>query len=272
MSSNYPSSLDTTTQLPQPAGTSLLTNPDHAAGHTNLSGAVIGLETKLGVSAGSPTLNTFLQGSGNGTSVWSSALNNVTLGTPRITGGTVSGAILGTNQITGGTANTLTLGTPTLNAPVFSAGAVNTADIADSAITNRKMKMDKIQYITGTAVVTNSGTAYVDYTGMIGTVTPNVASSYLVLFSTNCYYSFAGGGSKFRVMVDGTVTGQDPFLTDQCATNGNIDQTITGFLWITGISGTSHAIKVQQAGIINSGTVQQINLDYGALTIIPFAA
>lgn len=110
MATNFPSSLDTSTTLPQPSGTSLLTSPDHAGGHTSLSQAAIAIEQKLGIGAGTPTTtNKLLVATGNGQSGWSGTVNNIVIGTSQMTGGTLTGGL-----VSGGTANNQVIGTPAI--------------------------------------------------------------------------------------------------------------------------------------------------------------
>ena len=81
--SGYPTTLDdtsaspgTTVEFPQPSSSTDLdaTNVEHDILHTNLSKAIVKLQTKLGITSG-----TILQGTGSG-SAWSSTLGAVTLG------------------------------------------------------------------------------------------------------------------------------------------------------------------------------------------------
>src|ERR1035437_5086058 len=58
MAINFPASLDGTSQFGQPSGTSLLTSPDHAVLHDNLSTLGTTLETLLGTASGSNYLGT----------------------------------------------------------------------------------------------------------------------------------------------------------------------------------------------------------------------
>lgn len=122
---SYPTSIDapggTAAQ-----GTSLLSSIDHALDHRTLGSAVIAIETKIGIGSGTPTAGAYLQGTSNGSSFWGTNLtfNNVTIGTPSITGGTYNNGVFGTPSLTGGTytsplisggtANSQFLGTPTL--------------------------------------------------------------------------------------------------------------------------------------------------------------
>ena len=72
MATNYPSSLDTSSQQPSPSSTTDLdaTGYEHDVVHTNHSGAIIALETKLGTTDSNATANAVLMGTGSGTSEW----------------------------------------------------------------------------------------------------------------------------------------------------------------------------------------------------------
>lgn len=121
-----------------PAGTDVLVNPlstdvtsvvDHAANHTNANNAIMAIESNMGTNSGTNIHKNFV--AGNFPSRINSAnvlqqnvqgtINNSVLGTPAITGGTISvtvfnNAVLGTPAITGGTATTLIIDTPTIRA------------------------------------------------------------------------------------------------------------------------------------------------------------
>lgn len=99
------------------AGTTLLSANDHSERHNIIGSAVEALEQKVGLAAGTPTLNRVLTGTGNGSSTWGTQINNLNLGTPiigtpSVTGGTVASALIGTSTIQGGTANNQVIGTP----------------------------------------------------------------------------------------------------------------------------------------------------------------
>ena len=72
MATNYPSSLDTSSEQPSPSSTTDLdaTGYEHDVVHTNHSGAIIALETKLGTTDSNATANAVLMGTGSGTSAW----------------------------------------------------------------------------------------------------------------------------------------------------------------------------------------------------------
>jgi hypothetical protein len=108
----FPTSTDS---FSNPSGTTLLATDDHANQHRIEGSAVVALEQKVGLSAGTPVINKILVGSGNGTSIWGTEWDNATLGTPQINTGTINNAVVGTPAITGGTANAITLGTPVVD-------------------------------------------------------------------------------------------------------------------------------------------------------------
>tara|TARA_R110002020_G_scaffold215449_1_gene422637 strand:- start:1065 stop:2075 length:1011 start_codon:yes stop_codon:yes gene_type:complete len=72
MATNYPGSLDTSTQQPSPSSTTDLDAAGylHDVVHTNHSGALIALETKLGSTDSNPVADAVLMGTGSGTSAW----------------------------------------------------------------------------------------------------------------------------------------------------------------------------------------------------------
>jgi len=72
MATNYPSSLDTSTQQPTIAASDEMddSGKEHDVVHTNHSGAIIALETKLGTGDSNATANAVLIGTGSGTSEW----------------------------------------------------------------------------------------------------------------------------------------------------------------------------------------------------------
>lgn len=114
MVSQYPGTIDL---FDAPAGTSLLTSPDHALQHVNVNGAVTAIETVLGTTSGTSVLQSFSAGQFpariNGSNVLqqrvSGTVDNAILGTPSITGGTHNNGTFGTPSITGGTATNTVL-------------------------------------------------------------------------------------------------------------------------------------------------------------------
>jgi len=75
MATNYPGSLDTGTEQPSPLSTTEMDDAgfEHDVVHTNHSGAIIALETKVGTGSSTAVADSVLAGTGSGTSGWSTA-------------------------------------------------------------------------------------------------------------------------------------------------------------------------------------------------------
>ena len=89
MATAYPGALDTSTQQPSPSATTDLdaSGYEHATVHTNHSGALIALETKLGLTDSNAAANTMLVGSGASTTSWTAS--------PTVTGTFTAGGAVG---------------------------------------------------------------------------------------------------------------------------------------------------------------------------------
>lgn len=70
MATNYPTSKDDNTTLPNPTTGAFLNSPSHAGQHDNVNDATKAIQTKLGTGASTPVANTFLFGTGTGASTW----------------------------------------------------------------------------------------------------------------------------------------------------------------------------------------------------------
>lgn len=140
----YPTTQDSFTA---PAGTSLLTSPDHASLHATAGSAIVALEQKVGLGAGTPTAtNKLLVASGNGTAVWGGTVNALTLGTPvigtpAITGGSMNNATVGTPAITGGTQTAVLSVTRTIGSAVYSGTVSGTTTLNLSTATRHLVNM-----------------------------------------------------------------------------------------------------------------------------------
>ena len=75
MATAYPAALDTATQQPSPSSSTDLDTSgyEHDIVHTNHSGALIALETKLGLTDSNASANAVLVGSGASTTSWTTA-------------------------------------------------------------------------------------------------------------------------------------------------------------------------------------------------------
>lgn len=177
MSTVFPASLDTATQLPNPTGTSTQASPDHAGLHTAENGAIIALETKIGTGAAIPVASRLFTGTGTGTSDWSKVspagtivgttdsqtLTNKTITSPTITGGTLDNATVTVDSIAGHTtANTGTIYGVSVTAATFSgsaltAGSVGTTALATNAVLGNQLATSAIK-LGSTSITTAPAT------------------------------------------------------------------------------------------------------------------
>lgn len=234
MAINYPSSLDGTTQFPQPQGSSLLTSPDHASLHTNISILGTVLEGVLGTTNGTSVLKNFTAGNFpirqnvGGTvldTLVKGTLNNFTIGTPTLfgtvtlTNGTIHNGVVDNAQISNpvfsgassGTIASVSLGTPTL---------IGNGTIAMSGTTN--------PIRPGAALAPTVGTAS-DSAG--GTITVNAQAAQL--WEINCG---TAAGNRTIGTPNNLVDGQ--FLGYRIKQNTNNTGTI---LWSSIFRGTVNA-------------------------------
>lgn len=124
MSINWPSATDAFTN---PAGTSLQSSPDHAQQHSDVNDLGEAIEAVLGTTGGTSVLRSFVAGnfaarinsSGVLQQIVSGTINNSTLGTPSITGGTISNTTL----------NSLTLGTPSITGGTVASAVIGATNL-----------------------------------------------------------------------------------------------------------------------------------------------
>ena len=102
MATAYPAALDTATQQPSPsASTDLDTSGyEHDIVHTNHSGAIIALETKVGLTDSNAAANAVLVGTGASTTAWTTS--------PTVSGTITAGAVVAPLAINAQTGTTYT--------------------------------------------------------------------------------------------------------------------------------------------------------------------
>jgi len=104
MATNFPGALDTATQQPSPSSTTDMdaTGYEHDVVHTNHSGAIIALETKLGLTDSNASSGAILVGSGASTTAWTTTPSINTTGTSGgLTGGYDNASIIIASQVFG---------------------------------------------------------------------------------------------------------------------------------------------------------------------------
>ena len=102
MATAFPGALDTGTQQPSPSSTTDMdaTGFEHDVVHTNHSGAIIALETKLGLTDSNASANAVLVGSGASTTSWTTTPSINTTGTSGgLTGGYENANIILANLV-----------------------------------------------------------------------------------------------------------------------------------------------------------------------------
>lgn len=138
MATNYPTSLDTTTELAEPTATTDLNEAgyEHDTLHVNVNQAVRELEAKVGTGASTSVANTIMAGNGTGTSEWSASptVSGTMTATTGFVGdltGDVTGNVSGTAATVTGAAQANITSTGTLTGLTMG-GAIA---MADNAIT-----------------------------------------------------------------------------------------------------------------------------------------
>lgn len=265
----YPSSIDSYTPS---SGTSLLTSPDHSGQHNQVGSAMVFLETKVGMTGGSPIANAILQGSGNGTSIWTTSLNNLSFGTPAITGGTITASVL--NAVIGtATANNLIANG--LNTSSGSQVIVSTANAPTNgqALVATSGTSASWQGFAANAflgiVVLNSGSGSVanstPVTVVAGTIVSTGTCHVLVLTNYSSSTSLPGVQTYTQLVIDGgtVVPGQEG---GQWFVNASQVQS-TDIHYFGTIGSGTHVISLQ-TWTVNSGTV---TFQAARLSIIPFS-
>jgi hypothetical protein len=211
--SNYPTSLDTTADLPDDiTDTTLMNDPDHASITNTVNDAVIALETKVGIGASTPVASTVLRGTGIGTT----AFEQVDLATD------VDG-ILGLAN--GGTGNTTGVATNV-------SGVVAIANGGTGSPTQNFVDLTSNQTIAGTK--TFSATIDGSINGNAATVTTNADLTGVITSVGNATSTGAqtGTGSTFVMADSPTLT------TPNIGTpSAGVATNLTGLPLTTGVTG-----------------------------------
>jgi hypothetical protein len=150
MATNFPTALDTSTQLPNPAAGNNTNSPSHSSLHGNENGAIIALETKVGIGATTPAANTLLFGTGAGTSSWTALTSAQLAATLSDETGTGSVVFANTPTLITPKVDTINENTPANGVTIDGLNikdnklntnnSVVTANITDANVTNPKLQ------------------------------------------------------------------------------------------------------------------------------------
>lgn len=213
MATSYPSGLDT---LTNPAGTSLLTSPDHAGQHSNANDAIEAIESTLGTTAGTAVLRNFTSGNFaarvNSSNVFQhtlqGTLNNSIIGTPSLTGGTLNPSMY---QIGGLSMNNI------LQFTYSSFGSVGTTSVdtelfcGEGTITPKSASSTLVFMMTVNGI--RAGTAgrlemYIRHSTSSGGTEGTLLATMQVLQSTNSTITFNTSSVSFVGTLSSTSTSQ----------------------------------------------------------------
>ena len=170
-------------------GTTLLAdaNDGHALMHQQLGSFVNAAGSKLGLSSGTPANNQLLIGIGNGSASWGTTVNGLNLGSPNITGGTIT---IGTISAPG-TVNAFSVGA------AIAEGYGSVADNAGGTITVNAQAANVFYCVMGTS----AGTRFI---GAPLNPTPDQRLSFAFKTSANANGTISFG-TIFRVSQNTTL-------------------------------------------------------------------
>ena len=204
MATNYPGSLDTSTQQPSPSASTEMDDAgfEHDAVHTNHSEAIIALETKVGTGSSTAVADSVLAGTGSGTSGWSTA--------PSLAGLTVDTDTLHVDA----TNNRVGVGTASPLSPLHILGAGETLRMERSGY-----DVYGYQHSAGSGIefrnFTDSRTEmYFNGAGLvgIGTTSPSYQLDVNGNLRSQSYIDIMSGTND-KLRLTGNTTGNRPYLS-----------------------------------------------------------
>lgn len=299
MSINFPGSLDTSTQLPQPSASDFTNSPSHAGAHDNLSLATIAIETKLGTGASTATNNNLLIGTGSGSSAWTKAapsgtivgttdsqtLTNKTLTSPTINTAIISNPTLTVDTISGfttstvGTAYGLGINNGSITPTTITASGLLTASngftLSSGTLTLPNAVIKPSMLATGASsafVATSESTASTSYTQLTTTtdqVTVIIGANGVALVVISATLSNATSGDNafmsFAVSGATTTAANDNMSIQSLSPTGTQIFGLGGTFLVTGLSSGSTTFKAEYR--VPNGTGSWLNRRIGVVPL-----
>ncbi len=234
---NFPTSLDNSSTIPNPTGTDTQNSPDHASLHTNTGDAVKAVQAKVGIGASTPVANTFLFGTGTGTSAWTVATSAQVAAAVSDETGSGSLVFATTPTLVTPKVDTINESTPAngvtidgLNikdSAITTANAIGTTNITNASVTASKLATGAASALVDTAESTAS-TSYADLATVGPTVTVTIGVNGVALVSIYSYNMLNTGTSRthmgFAVSGATTQAAADNYSVMVLASSANVPQ------------------------------------------------
>jgi hypothetical protein len=235
MATNYPTTADNGTNLPNPSSGNFLNSPDHASLHGNANDAIKALEAKLGIGASTPVASRLMYATGTGTSAWTqltSAQLAASLSNETGTGLVVFNdtPTLLTPKVDTINENTVANGV-TIDGVLLKDNKVNGSYITDSTVANAQLATGvPVQMVNTTASAVATGTTLIPHDDTIPqitegdqymtlAVTPKSATNILVISVTVQTASVIANGHATALFQDATANALAAISTYQPSGN-----------------------------------------------------
>lgn len=260
MATNFPTSTDDNTTLPNPTATSKTNNPSLSSGQSNQNDAIKAIEAKVGTGASTPVANRLLFGNGTGTSAWTQ-LTSAELAAS-LTNETGSGlAVFSTSPtLVTPSVDTINESTPangvTIDGLNLKDGKLNTnSSVVTANYTNASVTPDKLATGATTATVatseTTTSTSYTDLStsGPAVTVTIGANGLALVMVNTQMGNNNASGFASMSFAVSGanTQAAADAFAV---FTGNQVTNRASSVFLLTGLNSGSTTFTSKYAALV----------------------
>lgn len=198
MSTNYPASLDTTTELPEAATLAAQDLDDfpHSAAHGNVNDAVRAIETELGTAPSGASATVKARIDAIETSSWVTATR---IATDAVTAAKIAADAVGSSEIAASAVGSSELGTNAVTTTKITDAAVTLAKLADSG-TGGSLDSGNIHYfkIIGFVFVFGNTDSGADIATLPAGYRPDANYNFGVEV-------FSGAGSYVTIQTDGTI-------------------------------------------------------------------